>query len=58
MNRVDDVWAMRSSVDAFVHLGHLIGGEHLVRFAEQARAVFSQVIAPPKAENHFSSVLF
>lgn len=53
IDRVDDVWAMRSSVDAFVHLGHLIGGEHLVRFAEQARAVFSQVIAPPKAEDIF-----
>ncbi|WP_421287854.1 hypothetical protein [Aeromonas veronii] len=53
IDRVDDVWAMRSSVDAFVHLGHLIGGEHLVRFAEQARAVFSQVITPPKAEDIF-----
>lgn len=53
IDRVDDVWAMRSSVDAFVHLGHLIGGEHLARFAEQARAVFSQVIVPPKAEEIF-----
>lgn len=53
LDRVDDVWAMRSSVDAFVHLGHLIGGEHLVRFADQAKAVFSRVIEPPKAEEIF-----
>jgi hypothetical protein len=53
IDRVDDVWAMRSSVDAFVHLGHLIGGEHLARFADQAKAVFSRVIEPPKADEVF-----
>lgn len=53
IDRVDDVWAMRSSVDAFVHLGHLIGGEHLTRFANQAKAVFSRVIEPPKADEVF-----
>ncbi|WP_187367255.1 hypothetical protein [Massilia mucilaginosa] len=53
LDRVDDVWAMRSSVDAFLHLGHLIGGEHLARFADQAKVVFSQVIEPPKAEDVF-----
>lgn len=53
LDRVDDVWAVRSSVDAFVHLGHLIGREHLARFADQARTVFSRVIEPPKAEEVF-----
>ena len=53
VDRVDDVWAMRSSVDAFVHLGRLIGGEHLARFAEQAKVVFSHVIEPPKADEVF-----
>lgn len=53
IDRVDDVWAMRSSVDAFVHLGHLIGGEHLARFADQAMAVFSRIVEPPKAEEVF-----
>lgn len=53
IDRVDDVWAMRSSVDAFVHLGHLIGGEHLARYAEQAKVVFSRVIEPPKADEVF-----
>lgn len=53
IDRVDDVWAMRSSVDAFVHLGHLIGSEHLARFAEQAKVVFSRAIEPPKADEIF-----
>lgn len=53
IDRVDDVWAVRSSVDAFVHLGHLIGAEHLARFAEQAKVVFSRVIEPPKADEVF-----
>ncbi len=54
VDRVDDVWAMRSSVDAFVHLGHRIGGEHLARFAEQTKIVFSRVIEAPKADDVFS----
>ncbi|WP_420476249.1 hypothetical protein [Noviherbaspirillum sp. ST9] len=53
VDRVDDVWTMRSSVDAFLHLGHLLGGEHLQRFAEQAKSVFSQITEPPKAEDVF-----
>lgn len=53
IDRVDDVWSMRSSVDAFLHLGHLIGPEHLTRFADQARAVFGEVIEPPKADETF-----
>lgn len=53
IDRVDDVWAMRSSVDAFIHLGHLVGGEHLARFANQAKTVFSRVVEPPKADEVF-----
>lgn len=53
IDRVDDVWAMRSSVDAFVQLGHLIGREHLARFADQAKAVFSRMIEHPKADEAF-----
>lgn len=55
IDRVDDLWAMRSTVDAFVYLGHLIGKEHLARFSEQAKVVFSQVIEPRKSEEVFSS---
>lgn len=32
IDHIDDVWTMRASVDAFVHLGHLIGPEHLNQF--------------------------
>lgn len=47
---VTDVWALRASVDAFVNLGHLIGAEHLERFAEAATAVFGKAIEPPKPD--------
>lgn len=53
VDRVGDVWAMRASVDAFVHLGHLIGPKHLEQFAAAATAVFSQTAPPPKAEELF-----
>lgn len=47
---VTDVWALRASIDAFVNLGHLIGVEHLERFAEAATAVFGKAIEPPKPD--------
>lgn len=47
---VADVWALRASIDAFVNLGHLIGVEHLERFAEAAKEVFGKAIEPPKAD--------
>lgn len=50
VDRVGDVWAMRASVDAFVHLGHLIGPRHLEQFAAAATAVFSRTVVPPKAD--------
>lgn len=53
IDHVSGVWAMRASVDAFVYLGHLIGPEHLERFAEAARIVFSQIDDFPKAEDKF-----
>lgn len=53
VERVDDVWTMRSAVDAFVHLGHLIGSEHLARFSQQLRVVFSRIVEPPKADDVF-----
>lgn len=49
VDHVGDVWAMRASVDAFVHLGHLIGTEHLNRFYEAAIAVFSRITPAPQA---------
>ncbi|MDD1623119.1 MAG: hypothetical protein LUQ11_16725 [Methylococcaceae bacterium] len=53
IDHVGDVWTMRASVDAFVYLGHLIGSEHLERFAEAAKTVFSKVAASPKADDVF-----
>lgn len=53
VDRVGDVWSMRASVDAFVHLGYLLGPKHLERFKEAAIAVFSQVSEPPKAHEVF-----
>lgn len=53
VDRVGDVWSMRASVDAFVHLGYMLGPKHLERFKEAAIAVFSQVSEPPKADEVF-----
>jgi hypothetical protein len=53
VDRIGDVWSMRASVDAFVHLGYLLGPKHLERFKEAAIAVFSQVSEPPKAHEVF-----
>ncbi len=53
VDHIDDVWTMRASVDAFVHLGHLIGAEHLDRFRDAATSVFSKISEPPNAEDLF-----
>lgn len=50
---VSDVWALRASVDAFVHLGHLLGSEYLVRFSDAAKTVFGKTVEPPKADEIF-----
>jgi len=51
LDRIDDVWSMRSSIDAFAHLAHLLGNEHLSRFAEAAKNVFSTIIPPPSPDD-------
>lgn len=56
IDRVGDIWAMRASVDAFVCLGHLIGPEHLERFAVAAKTVFSKVAVPPKADDVYRPI--
>jgi hypothetical protein len=53
VDRVGDVWSMRASVDAFVHLGSLLGPKHLDSFKEAAIAVFSQISEPPSAHEVF-----
>lgn len=53
VDHVGDVWAMRASVDAFVNLAHLLGEEHLSRFATAATEVFSKIAPIPKPEEVF-----
>lgn len=53
VDKVGEVWSMRASVDAFVHLGCLLGPKHLERFKEATIAVFSQVSEPPEAHEVF-----
>jgi hypothetical protein len=53
VDHVGDVWTMRSSVDAFVHLGHLIGPEHLRQFSAAAAEVFSYIPPAPKKDELF-----
>ena len=50
VDHISDVWAMRASVDAFVHLGHLVGPEHLIRFSAAVTEVFSYIAPMPKAD--------
>lgn len=53
LDKVDDVWKLRASVDAFVNLGHLIGQVHLERLKAAATEVFGKVIPPPKPDELF-----
>ena len=55
LDRAGDVWSMRASVDAFVHLGHLLGRKQLDGFKEAATTVFSKIGDPPKADDVFRS---
>ncbi|WP_179945969.1 hypothetical protein [Polynucleobacter asymbioticus] len=50
IEQVDDVWAMRAPVDAFVHLAHFLGDSHLQRFSEAAIKVFSELPQKPEPE--------
>jgi hypothetical protein len=55
IDREGTVWKMRAPVDAFVHLGHLLGDENFVRFKDVMIEVFSEIDpslsadSPPKA---------
>jgi hypothetical protein len=42
LERVGSVWQLRAPVDAFVHLGHLIGLDDLTRFKEMAHVVYGE----------------
>ena len=53
IDREDTVWKMRAPVDAFVHLGHLIGEDDLNRLSAAATAVFSRLEEPPDPNQPF-----
>ena len=53
LEHIGDVWAMRAPVDAFVNLAHLLGNEHLTRFAAAVTSVFSKITPLPKPDEVF-----
>jgi hypothetical protein len=56
IERIDDLWAMRASVDAFVYLGDRIGRRHLEAFEAAITTVFSKTAEahkPPNADEPF-----
>lgn len=53
IDRIDDVWKMRAPVDAFVHMGHLIGAEDLGRLKTAATEVFGKIQDQPKPDELF-----
>lgn len=48
LDRIDDIWTVRSSVDAFTQLGGYIGSNHLTQFKKVVHDVFGykEVIEP------------
>ena len=53
IDREDTVWKMRAPVDAFIHLGHLLGAEDLARLSSVAIVVFSKLEEPPDPNEPF-----
>ena len=53
LDHINDVWKIRSPVDAFPYFGHLIGEPELERFKNAAITVFGHVIQQPAAEDRF-----
>ncbi|MBB3271388.1 hypothetical protein FHW75_002543 [Pseudomonas sp. OG7] len=56
IERIDNLWATRAPVDAFLHLAHRIGRRHLAQFKAALIAVFETAAAahkPPSADQPF-----
>lgn len=56
IERVENLWATKASVDAFLHLAHRVGRRHLVQFKAALIAVFQTAVAshkPPTADQPF-----
>jgi hypothetical protein len=53
IDRAGEVWKIRAPVDAFVHLGHLIGTDDLDRLRQAATQVFSRIEERPSPDDLF-----
>ncbi|KTC59027.1 hypothetical protein [Pseudomonas savastanoi] len=56
IERIEDLWATKAPVDAFLHLAHRVGRRHLEQFKAALTAVFQTAVAshkPPTADQPF-----
>jgi hypothetical protein len=53
LDQEQNIWKVRAPVDAFVYIGHLIGGDDLDRFRAAATSVFSHIEAMPDPNEPF-----
>jgi hypothetical protein len=53
LDQEQNIWKVRAPVDAFVHIGHLIGVDDLDRLKEAATAVFSHIEPMPDPNEPF-----
>ena len=53
LDQEQNIWKVRAPVDAFVYIGHLIGGDDLDRLKAAATAVFSHIEPVPDPNEPF-----
>jgi hypothetical protein len=53
LDQEQNIWKVRAPVDAFVYIGHLIGGDDLDRLKAAATAVFSHIEPTPDPNEPF-----
>lgn len=53
LDQEQNIWKVRAPVDAFIHVGHLIGTDDLARLKVVATAIFSQAEPPPDPNEPF-----
>ncbi|MCG3646517.1 hypothetical protein [Pseudomonas putida] len=56
LERIENLWATRAPVDAFLHLAHRVGRRHLEQFKAALVAVFETAVSahkPPTADEPF-----
>lgn len=53
LDQEQNIWKVRAPVDAFIHIGHLIGNDDLARLKVTATAIFSQAEPLPDPNEPF-----